>query len=78
MKTRTYQVYKYSELPKEAQEKARQNWIDSDNLPFLDDFMNELCGELLEKNKIQMLAISVAKKKTRTEYADAQIKTLTN
>jgi len=52
METRTYQVYKYQELPREAQEKALENWRIDMDYTFLEEYMNELLAEKLTKNKI--------------------------
>lgn len=53
METRTYNVYAYDELPKEAKEKAIQRWIEHDDLPWLEESLNEYLAELLHKNKIK-------------------------
>ena len=54
METRTYNVYPFDELPKEAQQKALDNWRDNDDMPFLEDLMNERLHELLKENKITL------------------------
>ena len=52
METRTYNVYPFDELPKEAQEKALKNWRDNDEMPFLADNMNEYTHEIIKANNI--------------------------
>jgi len=42
METRTYNVYKIDELPKEAKEKAIENWRNNDDYPWSDDNANSL------------------------------------
>lgn len=43
METRTYQVYKFMELPKETREKVIQKWYESEDYPFIEeDIMQEL------------------------------------
>lgn len=55
MKTKTITLYNFNELTKEAQEKAHQDWIASNDYPFLSDCMNEWLHELLEENKTKDL-----------------------
>jgi hypothetical protein len=53
METRTYNVYKFHELPKESQQKAIENWRKNDSSDiFLPANMREYAHELLEENGI--------------------------
>lgn len=51
--TREYNIYTFDELSQEAKDKARENFNQNDNYPFLSDDMNERLHELLEDNKIK-------------------------
>lgn len=55
MKTKTINVYTLEELPKEAQDKAYQEWKKTAENPFLTDILPERLHELLEANKIKDL-----------------------
>lgn len=52
METRSYNVYKFDELPKEAQQEAIERWREDDDLPFLSEYLEEIAGDLLVKNGI--------------------------
>lgn len=51
-KRKYYEVYRYDELTPEAQEAAIEKFREAEDLPFLEDYMNELLSELLKENKI--------------------------
>ena len=55
MKTKTINLYSYSELSKEAQEKAHSKYIESNDYYFLSDCLNERLHELLQENNIKDL-----------------------
>lgn len=52
MKTKTINLYSLDELSKEAQEKAHQEWIENDDMPFLSEDMTEYLKELLKENNL--------------------------
>lgn len=51
--TKVYNVYKLEELPKEAREKAHEEWEKNNDYFFLSDCMNEELHRLLEENNIK-------------------------
>jgi len=53
MKTKTYTVYKFEELPKDSQELAINKWRDDEEFIFLPDDMQYHLDELLKKHKIE-------------------------
>jgi hypothetical protein len=46
-------LYKYNELSEDAKERALQDFIEGDPVPFLEEEMEEYLHELLKKNKIK-------------------------
>lgn len=52
MKTKTITLYSFDELSKEAQEKAHQEWIESNDYYFLSECTDEWLHELLVENKV--------------------------
>lgn len=55
MKTKIITLYSFNELSKEAQEKAHNKWIESNDYYYLPDALNARLHELLEENKIKDL-----------------------
>jgi len=51
--TNIYNVYSLEELPKEAQEKAHEQWIRNNDYYFLEEYLNERLCELLEAKDIK-------------------------
>jgi len=51
--TKDYKVYTYDELSKEAKERARQDWIEDDELSFLSDDMQYKADELVKEAGIK-------------------------
>jgi hypothetical protein len=56
MRTETivYEVFKFNELSKEAQEKAHENYLKDIDYPFLEEYLNDYAMELLKENKIKI------------------------
>lgn len=52
MKIKTIEVFEFSELSKEAKERAHAKWIESNNYYFLSEYLNERLHELLKENNI--------------------------
>lgn len=53
MKQITINLYNFGELSESAKEKAMQEWIKHDDLPFLEDAMDEYLIDLLIDNNIE-------------------------
>jgi hypothetical protein len=51
--TKTYEVYEYSELSKDAQEKALSTWNENNDMPFLQAMLNDECNEMLKEHGIR-------------------------
>ena len=51
--TKKYKVYTFDELSREAKDRAMQDWIEDDDLPFLQEDMEYKVQELLKENKIE-------------------------
>lgn len=51
--TKTFEVYEYSELSKEAQKKALDAWNEGNDMPFLGSILNDECGQLLREARIE-------------------------
>lgn len=51
--THTYNVYKFDELTKEAQERALDYFRESEDFPFLEESMQYKLEQLLEQSKIR-------------------------
>jgi hypothetical protein len=49
MKTRTINVYEFSELSEEAKEKAISKWYENEDYPFLEEDLTESLTSLLEQ-----------------------------
>lgn len=55
MKTVQLKLYSYQELSKEAQEKAHAKWNEYDNLPYLQEYLEEqLIDELAQHKSIEV------------------------
>ena len=52
---KTISLYKYNELSKEAQEKVLSHFQENNDFYFLEESLNELLSEKLEKNKIKII-----------------------
>lgn len=50
MRTIRIKLYKFSELSKEAKNKARDNWYENEDYPFLSETLTESCYYLLNEN----------------------------
>lgn len=48
-----YEVYEFKELSKEAKDKAKTTWYESEDYPMLGDNLKEMLGELLKEKKIK-------------------------
>ena len=60
MENRTYTVYKFDELPtQEAKDKAIAHERNSNDLPFMSDYMDELARNLLAEHKIHFDTLRV-------------------
>ncbi|MES2408991.1 MAG: hypothetical protein V4509_01680 [Patescibacteria group bacterium] len=55
MKTKTITLYSLSELSKEAQKKAHDQWISNNDYTWLSDCLNERLHEMLIENSIKDL-----------------------
>ena len=55
MRTETIKIFQYSELSKEAKEKARKWYLDGDNTPFLTENIEESIKEDLEEKDIKII-----------------------
>jgi hypothetical protein len=53
MQVRSYKVYRFKELSKEAKEKAIEKWYEKEDYPFLKEDLKESCKALLEQHKIK-------------------------
>jgi hypothetical protein len=55
MRTQTveFKIFKFMELSKEAKEKAKQDYYDVIDYPFLQEELQDWCAELLDKKKIK-------------------------
>jgi hypothetical protein len=51
--TKTYKVYTFPELSKDAKEKALNKWNENNDFPFLEEYLHDQCEELLKQNKIK-------------------------
>lgn len=59
MKTIEINLYKFSELSKEAQQKAIDKWYESEEYPFLSSDIEEYSKILFEENKIEASNITI-------------------
>lgn len=53
MRVRTYNVYRFKELSKEAKANAIAKWYEKEDYPFLSEDLQESLKGLLEQNKIK-------------------------
>ena len=53
MRTTTINLYSINELSPEAQEKAIKEWRENDDLPLLEEYMNDRLQAKLEQHKIE-------------------------
>jgi hypothetical protein len=51
--TKEYKLYSFNELSEEAKERALRDWNDNDDMPFLEDNMQDECEELLKEYEIE-------------------------
>lgn len=51
--TKTFEVYEYSELSKEAKERALNDWNERNDLSILQDILQDMCGEFLREHGIK-------------------------
>jgi hypothetical protein len=55
METRSYKVYRFSELSKESKQKAIDKWYEHEDYPFLEENLTKSCAELLKSKKVKII-----------------------
>jgi hypothetical protein len=60
MKEITIKLYSFEELSEEAQEKARQDWNEHNDMPFLTDDLREYIHEELKERGYKVLGVSTS------------------
>lgn len=66
--TKTYKIYSFDELSQEAKDKARQDWNDSEDYPFLTDDLREYIHEELKELGFTVEGVSTSENPSINPY----------